>query len=131
MRFCCGVKRSTSSWTSYSYFRLTVSRRRLEKYLFAAERFQECKSLGTVKINHLSCSRSNGFDDVHAAVMILSGCVTRKKSNYTLVKDADIPNIGNVPQRSTKKPAQGWGDHNDDTLKNVATLPHSKSGTKQ
>uniref|UniRef100_A0A1I7W0Z3 Retrovirus-related Pol polyprotein from transposon TNT 1-94 n=1 Tax=Loa loa TaxID=7209 RepID=A0A1I7W0Z3_LOALO len=92
--------------------------------------FNEYKSLETAEPTSHDASKSNRFDVVQVVVMILSGCVMRKKNNYTLVKDANIPNVDNAPQRPTKKPAEGWGDRNDNTLKNVATLTHSNSVTK-
>ncbi|EJD75111.1 hypothetical protein LOAG_17687 [Loa loa] len=91
---------------------------------------EEYKSLETAEPTSHDASKSNRFDVVQVVVMILSGCVMRKKNNYTLVKDANIPNVDNAPQRPTKKPAEGWGDRNDNTLKNVATLTHSNSVTK-
>uniref|UniRef100_A0A915PCG4 Uncharacterized protein n=1 Tax=Setaria digitata TaxID=48799 RepID=A0A915PCG4_9BILA len=81
-------------------------------------------------LNSLQDFRLNAVNSSRVLTILLSGCVIRKKDNYTLVKDANIPHVGNAPQRPTKKPDQGWGDRNDDTLRNVATLTHSESVTK-
>ncbi|VDN18303.1 unnamed protein product [Gongylonema pulchrum] len=83
---------------------------------------------------------------IMAVIIVLSGCVARRKDNYVLVKDANVPEINDPPQRYlplsltlvvigkygvTKKPVQGWGLRTDDTLKNVATLPNSESAKQQ
>ncbi|KAM3725506.1 putative small intestine urate exporter [Dirofilaria immitis] len=78
-----------------------------------------------LRLYHISINISQ------VVVIILSGCVMRKKdNNYTLVKHANIPDIGNASQRRTRKPIEGWSGHDDYTLRNVATLTHSESVTK-
>ncbi|VDM43183.1 unnamed protein product [Toxocara canis] len=59
-------------------------------------------------------------------ISVLPLCLFRKQG-YVLVKDANIPQSQDLPQKTTPKPPEGWGDKNDDTLRNVKTLTRSES----
>uniref|UniRef100_A0A915B5X5 Uncharacterized protein n=1 Tax=Parascaris univalens TaxID=6257 RepID=A0A915B5X5_PARUN len=59
-------------------------------------------------------------------VSLLSLCFF-KRQRYVLVKDANIPQSQDLPQNVTPEPAEGWGDKNDDTLRDVKTLTRSES----
>uniref|UniRef100_A0A0M3IF28 Uncharacterized protein n=1 Tax=Ascaris lumbricoides TaxID=6252 RepID=A0A0M3IF28_ASCLU len=50
-----------------------------------------------------------------------------KRQGYVLVKDANIPQSKDLPQNVTPQPPEGWGDKNDDTLRDVKTLTRSES----
>ncbi|VDK59858.1 unnamed protein product [Anisakis simplex] len=68
------------------------------------------------------------FSSVIVSTSLLSSCLC-KRQGYVLVKDANIEPVQDLPQKSTPKPPEGWGDRNDDTLKNVKTLTRSESTT--
>ncbi|KHN76041.1 hypothetical protein Tcan_16412 [Toxocara canis] len=80
-------------------------------------------------IHHSRCLKEKKFlfnFFLMLPISVLPLCLFRKQG-YVLVKDANIPQSQDLPQKTTPKPPEGWGDKNDDTLRNVKTLTRSES----